>query len=281
MTIPRKIRNSVVIFLSVLLALSLWVFVIEPSSLTVHKETLHIPNWSQEHQGMKVAVLSDLHIGSPFAALDKLKRVVDQTNAEKPDIVVILGDFVITSVIGGKFVEPEPIAEVLKGLSAPLGVFAILGNHDWWYNGQRVTAALSQIGIVVLNNEARRVEYNGKPFWIDGVADKSSRKPDIDGSLEKVPTDEGVIIITHSPDIFPDIPSRVSLTLAGHTHGGQVNIPFIGRPVVPSRFGQRYAAGHIVEDGRHLFVTTGIGTSIFPVRFRVPPEVVILTLMPQ
>lgn len=202
MTIPRKIRNSVVIFLSVLLALSLWVFVIEPSSLTVHKETLHIPNWSQEHQGMKVAVLSDLHIGSPFAALDKLKRVVDQTNAEKPDIVVILGDFVITSVIGGKFVEPEPIAEVLKGLSAPLGVFAILGNHDWWYNGQRVTAALSQIGIVVLNNEARRVEYNGKPFWIDGVADKSSRKPDIDGSLEKVPTDEGVIIITHSPDIL-------------------------------------------------------------------------------
>ena len=96
--------------------------------------------------------------------------------------------------------------------------------------------------------------------------------------LSQVPTNAPVIALTHNPDIFPWMPARVSLTLAGHTHGGQVNFPFFGRPIVPSGFGQRYAAGHIEEDGRHLFVTTGIGTSGLPVRFRVPPEIAVITI---
>jgi hypothetical protein len=163
-------------------------------------------------------------------------------------------------------------------LRPPLGTFAVLGNHDWWNDGERITKALRQAGLSVLENESRRIERGGKSFWVAGVADMWTRQPDIAGSLAQVLKDDPVILITHNPDIFPEVPPRVSLTLAGHTHGGQVNFPLVGRPIVPSNFGQRYASGHVVEGGRHLFVSDGIGTSIIPVRFRVPPQIVILTL---
>ena len=181
---------------------------------------------------------------------------------------------------GGTFVEPEPIAEELKRLRAPLGVYAVLGNHDWWFDGERVTRALRGAGLGVLENQAVRIERGGGAFWLAGIADLWTRTPDVHGTLRQVSTDDPVLMFTHNPDIFPGVPPRVSLTLAGHTHGGQVNLPLLGRPVVPSRFGQRYAFGHVVERGRHLFVRGGVGTSIIPVRFRVPPEVVILNLEP-
>jgi hypothetical protein len=132
----------------------------------------------------------------------------------------------------------------------------------------------------VLENEAVRIEREGRGFWLGGVADLWTRRPDVEGTLRQVNTDDPVILFTHNPDIFPNVPARVALTVAGHTHGGQVNLPFLGRPVVPSKFGQRYAFGHVVEGGRHLFVSGGVGTSIIPVRFRVPPEIVILKLEP-
>jgi predicted MPP superfamily phosphohydrolase len=100
-------------------------------------------------------------------------------------------------------------------------------------------------------------------------------------ALAQVTNGDPVLVLTHNPDVFPEIPPRVSLTLAAHTHGGQVSLPLIGRPIVPSVFGQRYASGHVVEGGRHLFVTTGVGTSIIPVRFRVPPEISIVRLTPD
>lgn len=110
-------------------------------------------------------------------------------------------------------------------------------------------------------------------------ADLWTRGADVAASLKHVESDDDpVLLLTHNPDIFPDVPPRVSLTLAGHTHGGQVNFPFFGRLVVPSRYGQRYAMGHVVEGGRHLFVSGGVGTSILPVRFRVPPEIVVITI---
>ena len=114
--------------------------------------------------------------------------------------------------------------------------------------------------------------------WLAGVADLWTRSPDIEGTLKQVTDEEPVLLFTHNPDIFPEVPPRVSLTLAGHTHGGQMNLPIFGRPVVPSQYGQRYAFGHVVENGRHLYVSGGVGTSIIPARFRVPPEVVVLTL---
>jgi predicted MPP superfamily phosphohydrolase len=251
----HRLRAAALLFAVIILSLGLWAFVIEPARLTVRRITLRIPNWRHEHQDIKIAVLSDLHVGSPFTGLEKIQQVVALTNAERPDLVVILGDYVIQGVVGGTFVAPEPIGEVLKGLSAPLGVVSVLGNHDWWYSGRRVTSALAKAGIVVLENQAYPIQFNGKPFWIVGIADLWTRMPDIDAALLQVKDDSPVILITHNPDIFPIVTQRVSLTLAGHTHGGQVNLPVLGRLLVPSKFGQRYAQGHIVEGGRHLFVS--------------------------
>lgn len=274
----RRLRYSLLALTLIFLVLGLWAFWVEPAWLTTERAAMQVPQWWPEHRGLRVAVLTDLHVGSPHTGIEKLKQVVAQTNNERPDLVVILGDLVIQGVVGGQFVEPEPIAEVLRGLQAPLGVVAVLGNHDWWYDGARVERALRDAGIVVLENKAHQVQHKGKSFWVVGIADLWTRKPDIEGSLRQVAGDDPIIVITHNPDIFPDIPRRVSLTLAGHTHGGQVNLPAFGRLVVPSKYGQRYAIGHIVEEERQLFVAGGVGTSILPVRFRVPPEVVILTL---
>ncbi|HVF86379.1 MAG TPA: metallophosphoesterase [Pyrinomonadaceae bacterium] len=262
----------------VLVGLGLWAFWVEPAWITVRYVSLQIPQWHAEHQDMRIAVLTDLHVGAPHLGVEKLKQVVARTNAEQPDLIVLLGDFVIDGVVGGKFVEPEAIAEVLKGLRATHGTVAVLGNHDWYNDGVRVGGTLQKAGITVLENEALRIERNNRSMWLIGLADLWTRRPDITGSLQQVSNNDPVILLTHNPDVFPDVPARIALTLAGHTHGGQVCLPLVGRPVVPSKFGQRYAMGHVVEDGRHLFVSGGVGTSIIPVRFRVPPEIVLMTL---
>lgn len=255
-----------------------WGFGIEPGMLVVRHVTMRVPG---EPDGLRIAVLSDLHIGSPHVGLDKLPRIVERTNAENPDLTVLLGDFV-TGGPGGRhnadFVEPEKIAAGLKNLRAKLGVYAVLGNHDWWYDGERVGRALRDAGIPALENQAVRLPNGRQAFWLGGIADLWTREPDIAGTLRQVTTEDPVILLTHNPDIFPEVPARASLTLAAHTHGGQVRLPVIGTLVTTSRLG--YVAGEFGERGRRLFVTTGIGTSILPVRFGVPPEIVILTLVP-
>jgi uncharacterized protein len=250
----------------------LWAFGIEPGMLVVRHLRMELPGWNSD---LRIAVLSDLHIGSPHVGLDKLRTIVEKTNAEQPQLVVLLGDFVTGGPNGtrwGGFVEPEPIAQELKKLHAPLGVYAVLGNHDWWHDGEQVGKALTDRGIPVLENRAVHVG----PIWLGGIADFWTRRPDIAGTLRQITSDDPVVLITHNPDIFPEVPARVSLTLAAHTHGGQVKLPIIGTLITTSKLG--YNAGEYVDHGRHLFVTTGIGTSIVPVRFGVPPEIVILTL---
>ena len=201
-----------------------------------------------------------------------------RVNAEQPDLILLAGDYLINDVVGGRFVAIEPIALEFGKLRAPLGVIAVLGNHDWWNDGQRTRAALEANGVRVLDDEVLSIEAHGSRFSLLGMADIEVRKRGARAALSLAPPGAPLLALVHEPDIFAQMDERASLTLAGHTHGGQVYLPFVGRPIVPSSFGQRYAAGHIVEDGRHLFVTTGLGTSIWPVRFRVPPEVALLTL---
>ena len=223
-------------------------------------------------------MLADLHVGSPFNGPDKLDRVIARTGQAHPDLILLAGDFVIHGVRGGTFTPPEQIATALRQLSAPLGVWAVLGNHDWWFDAPRVRAALEAVGIPVLDDTAIAIGSPSCDFWLVGISDYWEGRHDVTGALAQVTDEAPVLAFTHNPDVFPDVPARVSLTIAGHTHGGQVYIPFFGRPVVPSKYGERYAIGHIVEDGRHLFVTPGLGTSIIPVRFLVPPEISVLTV---
>jgi len=259
--------------------LAIWAFFIEPNRLVIHRETIIISDWPYELDGLRAAVLSDIHAGSSFINKAKLDEIVAKTNAENPDLVLLLGDFMVRNrAYRDDPLDPEVIANALGGLKGKIGVYAVLGNHDWWYNGVRVQQELQRAGIRVLENDVASIQVAQREFFIWGIADMWTRPQAISGMDSRIVSGEPVIAMTHNPDIFPDIPAEVALTLAGHTHGGQVNLPFVGRPIVPSRFGQRYAAGLVHDGHKQMFVTTGIGTSILPVRFRVPPEIVLLTL---
>ena len=149
----------------------------------------------------------------------------------------------------------------------------MLGNHDWWFDADRVRAALENEGIPVLEDISTEVVIGSCRFWLAGVSDYWEGPHDIEAALARIPIGAPTILFTHNPDIFPSVPDQVAITIAGHTHGGQVYLPGIGRPIVPSDYGERFAIGHIVEGKRHLFVSPGVGTSIIPVRFLVPPEI--------
>ncbi|MBA5862428.1 MAG: metallophosphoesterase [Nitrospira sp. CR1.1] len=266
-------------FLSgLLVVLAGWGLWWEPASLSTREYELALPGWPASARDLRIAVLADLHTGSPHNDLEKLQDIVQAANRAQPDLVLLAGDFVIHGVVGGHFIEPEASARVLRSLQAPLGVYAVLGNHDWWFDGTRVRKALEAEGIPVLEDRAIPLMFHHTSIWLAGVSDFWEAAHDVRRALSGVDETSPVIVVTHNPDVFPEIPGRVTLTIAGHTHGGQVAVPGWGRPVVPSQFGERYAIGHIVEGGRHLFVSTGIGTSILPVRFRVPPEISIMTI---
>jgi len=278
--IKKRLRLIGSAILILFVFLGVWSCFIEPNRLVVKESTIQVSNWPAQVAGLRIAVISDIHAGSPFIDESKLQQIVATTNQQHPDLIVLLGDFVVRSSWHSKLMEPELIAGTLKGLQAPLGVYAVLGNHDWWFDGQRVWRALESVGIRVLEEEVVEVRFREDSFWLVGLADAWMRRDkSIAKTLMNVPAGKPLIVLTHNPDLFPVMPATKSfLMLAGHTHGGQVNLPFLGRLVVPSEYGQRYAAGHVQEKGNHLFVTTGVGTSVFPARFRVPPEVVLLTV---
>jgi uncharacterized protein len=247
----------------------------EPRSGRVRDVALDLgAHWPAGLDGLRVALVSDLHTGAPHVGAARIARVVAAVNAQRPDLVLLLGDYIDPEVPFGSRVAPGAVAERLAALRAPLGVVAVLGNHDWLNDGPGVRAALRENGIPVLENDALRAG----DLWIAGVEDTRFRAPDVERALRDVPDGAPVILLSHDPDQFPHVPDRVALTVSGHLHGGQVGVPLIRRPFIPSRFGERYARGHVVEDGRHLYVTAGFGTTGWPVRLLAPPEVVILRL---
>lgn len=238
-------------------------------------------------QTLTMSVIADLHAGGPNMGLGRIRTIVDTSNALRADIVLLLGDFVATH----RFVTeriPEPVwAAELSRLKAPLGVHAILGNHDWWFHQPEIRLALKHAGIPVMENDAVLLGEPGARFWLAGIGDQLAvplgqgrfrGADDLPGTIAKITSDDPVILMVHEPDIFTKVPDRVSLTLAGHTHGGQMRVPFVWPAFVPSQYGARFAYGHIVEGGRDLIVSGGLGTSIVPMRIGVPPEIVHIAL---
>jgi predicted MPP superfamily phosphohydrolase len=275
---PKRLRVTLDAIILLLALLAFWGFFIEPNRLIVREQTIAIDGWPRELDGLRVAVLSDIHAGGSFINDKKLHSIVDRTNALHPELIVILGDYMSRNGWTSERVEPEVFGAVLKDFSAPLGTYSVLGNHDWWYNSVNVRAGLEQNGIKVLDNEVLQIEARGVSLWLVGLADLWEGPQRIEQTIAKVPEGQTMIALTHNPDIFPNLPERVPLLLAGHTHGGQVRFPFIGSVVQTTKYGHRYERGHVFEKNHHLFVTTGIGTSIMPVRFGVTPEIVLLTL---
>jgi predicted MPP superfamily phosphohydrolase len=281
-----------------MVGLSSYGFAVEPGyRLSVTRYRVAPMGWTPG-LNLSIGAIADVHAGGPLMPAARIRAIAERTNELKPDMVVLLGDFAASHRFKTRSVPPEEWAEALSVLKAPLGVHAILGNHDWWddhaaqRSGKGPVAgrrALEKYGIPVYENDAVRLRKAGHGFWLAGLGSqlafaKALRRrqrrrsrgiDDLPGTLAKVTDDAPVILLAHEPDIFPKVPQRVALTLSGHTHGGQVRL-FGHSPRVPSRFGNRFAYGHIVEDNRHLVVSGGLGCSILPVRIGVPPEVVMI-----
>src|SRR5688572_6853870 len=187
------------------LFLGLWAFVIEPNRLVIHEETIALTHWPSALNGFRIAAIADIHAGSPFIDEDKLRLVVERTNATNPDMIVLLGDYMVQDSWHSKQMAPEVIAEALKDLHAPSGVYAVMGNHDW-YDVARVRTAFKGRGLRVVDNEVVRLEKNGGAFWLVGIADAWSGTDDIAGTAKRVPTGEPAIVLTHNPDIIQRFP---------------------------------------------------------------------------
>jgi predicted MPP superfamily phosphohydrolase len=259
------------------LVMAVWAFFIEPDRLIVVEERLELSGWPQSHGKLRIALFSDLHAGAPFMGREKIESLVATVNETKPDLVIMAGDFVIDGVLGGNHMTAKEFVPILARLQASLGLFAVLGNHDHWNGARSIASALEAVGIKVLENEAVKIPRADGDFWLVGLADFMAGRPDAGQAFEG--TDGApAISVTHNPDIYASDRLPVALALAGHTHGGQVTLPLIGPPVVPSIYGDRYARGLVVERGMPIFVTSGLGTSILPLRLGVPPEVVLLTV---
>src|SRR5579863_3445673 len=259
---------------------------IEPRSLVVTRYALNPPGWPAGRK-LSVTVIADLHAGGPDMMLPQVRRVVETANRLRSDVIVLLGDYTASYLIANTKIPYRDWSAELARLSAPLGTWAILGNHDWWHDVAKVRQALADAHIPVLENNAVMLGGEGRRFWLAGLGDQIAFRvgrhqfrgvDDLPATLAEVKTDDPVLLLVHEPDIFPSIRARVALTLAGHTHGGQIRVPLIWPAFVPSQYGTRFAYGHIVEQGRHLIVSGGLGTSVIPARLGVPPEIVRLDL---
>lgn len=247
---------------------------------------------------LTIAALADIHACHPWMPPERIRSIADTTNALGADLIVLLGDYVAGHRFVTELVPANEWAQALAGLRAPLGVHAILGNHEWWSDravqragqgspeGRR---ALEAVGIPVYENDVVRLSKAGSAFWLAGLGDQLAflpsrrRRPgrpigvdQLDATLAKVTDDAPLILLAHEPDIAVRVPERVAVTLSGHTHGGQVRL-FGWSPMVPSQYGNRFAYGH-VRERCDLIVSGGLGCSIMPVRIGVPPEIVVVTL---
>jgi uncharacterized protein len=264
--------------------------------LGVTRYDIQPPQWPPGFQ-LRIAAVADIHACDPWMTLSHIEAIVERTNALNADIIVLLGDYVAGHRHVTRFIPAAEWAAVLAGLKAPLGVHAILGNHDWWedkkvqQDGQGPTNArrgLEGAGIPVYENDARRLTKDGRPFWLAGLGDQLAYMParrfrpvrrigvdDLSATLAKITDDAPVILMAHEPDVANHVPARVALQLSGHTHGGQVRF-FGWSPIAPTRY-DKFVYGHS-RTQCDVIVSGGLGCSIMPFRLGVPPEIVLVTL---
>jgi predicted MPP superfamily phosphohydrolase len=289
------IASVEVVFVVGFLALA-YSYFLEPHRLIVNSSDISVQSWNKAFDGLKIVAIADIHGGSNGVDEAKLRRIVEAANAEDADLVVLLGDYVSQTGPrgnGGRRALQMPVKTIagnLSGLRSKLGVFAILGNHDGWYDDSEIANELTGHGIKVLNGAVATVQRNGATLRILGLKDQLKIVTwdayNAEARSLLAPTDGmgDVLVLQHSPDVAPIITDNVPISrdlrlmISGHTHGGQVWLPVLGRPIVPSSYGQKFSAGHMRDRGLDIFVTTGIGTSILPFRFMVPPEIAVLTI---
>lgn len=269
-------KRTRLIIWGTLLAMAGWSFGFEPGWLQQRQLTLASAEW--QGAPITIAVASDLHVGAPHVGRNMLRRVVANLNAAKPDLILLPGDFVHHGLIDGEEISPETIATELAALKAPLGVYATLGNHDWWSDGERMGKALEAVGIRVLENSALPLPGLAQKIWLLGIGDDMTGHANTTKALAAVPNDARLIVMLHDPANAPELSRQGIVAFAGHTHGGQVRLPLFGALITPGRSPLRHSLGWLPDVPVPTYVTAGIGTSILPVRFNCPPETLVLRL---
>jgi predicted MPP superfamily phosphohydrolase len=261
----------VVVFIS-------WGAGIEPGLLRVTATEIRTPAWQTYWSPLKIAVVSDLHVGSPHIDTEHLEFIVETVNAQKPDVVLLLGDFMADGYY--ERVRPSVFAPVLGKLSARRGVFAVLGEHDWRTGDASVLNALKKARIRVLRNQAAAVKIGKRRFWIVGLASPASgARPSYKKAAKGIPRGEPVFVMMHNPVQIDVVPASVTASFAGHTHGGLFNIPFADHvKLVPADTDESLARGLIRIGRKTLFVSSGIGSNGIPLRINLRPEISIVTI---
>ncbi len=257
-------------------ALATYAAVIEPQRLVLRRHTIPLAGWYG--RPLRVGVLADIHAALPQMSPARVARIASRLLAERPDLVLLPGDFVTTRNPFVRMLPIGPVAAALARLAAAVPTFAVLGNHDWHYGGPLITRALEAAGVTVLANTARHLALADGALWLAGLDDMFTGHDDLEEALARVESGDPLLLLSHVPDIFPHLPSRVALTVAGHTHGGQVRIPGYGPIRTLSRLPRDMTYGLHEREGRHLYVSGGVGVSSLPIRFACPPEIALLTL---
>ena len=241
----------------------------------VRHVALKIAGWQRTARPLRIAFLSDFHAGCHTGDVARLAAIIDEVRTHAPDLVLHGGDFVNMQPFGGGRLNPRTVAAILARAEAPLGRFAVLGNHDYTYGAAAVQAALEESGIAVLNDEVRTLVHEGQQFDVVGLPDEYAVPRGAGAALLSRLT-RPAIVLAHDPYWFAHVPEGPHLTLSGHTHGGQWRFPFAGVVHNASKAPLRWTHGHVAEGGRHLYVTAGIGTSLIPLRIGVPPEYAVI-----
>jgi predicted MPP superfamily phosphohydrolase len=266
------------VILVAVLAFAGWCYLNILADPIVRRATVPIAGWPAHAAPLRVALISDVHVQGPDMPPERVARIVEQVNAQHPDIVLLAGDFVGDRALGTRDYSDAEIAAPLGRLSAPLGVYAVLGNHDYTDRGlPRMWEALERVGIRVLENRVVRAG----PLTLAGIGDEHSHHAAVPAVVLAAARMPGpVLAFTHSPDVIPRLPPQFGVVLAGHTHCGQIVLPWYGQLESSSRYGDRYRCGVIHEGAHTIVVGAGLGTSVVPFRFGAPPDWWLVTVGP-
>jgi uncharacterized protein len=253
---------------------------LEPNYPRIVRKEIALRRWPARLEGFTIALLSDFHY-DPYFSVHPLRSAIGMVNGLLPELIVLAGDFVSVPLFGDSAAgasAAEPCAQLLRQMHAPHGLWAVMGNHDAATDPARVMSALQDVGIKVLSNQSMPIERDGGRFWLGGVADVMGGTANLGATLHDVPTGEPSVLLVHEPD-FADYVARypVDLQLSGHTHGGQVRIPFI-HPLFLPELARKYIWGQYQIGGLTLYTNPGLGTVRLPIRWRCPPEITLLTL---
>ena len=218
---------------------------LEPNRVRVVRQEVALKRWPERLNGFTIALLTDFHY-DPVFSVHPIRAAVDIVNGLGPDLVALTGDFVTDPLFGPSAAgakNADPCAEILRNIKARHGLWAVMGNHDTTTNPKRVTAALRNVGVQVLLNQSTPIERDGTRFWLSGIGDAAERKSDLAATLRPVPSEESVVLLAHEPD-FADYASRhpIDLQLSGHSHGGQIRLPFVPPLYLPA-LGKKYIWG--------------------------------------